>query len=554
MAPVTIHIRNTLTIAASPTTTTAPGVDTEPRTPPPPPRAAVARFKQGLPRVDSRYHEPLSSLADSSEAFEFDQNAREHRKETAPSAATPVATAPSTPRPIHLLDLPQELLCSIAMESGFFGALALMYSCRSLHSLLSDSSSWHDYLRKSWRLRPVNSMSAPVTHTPPPTPSSNHGMHRSGSVGWDEEDMEWVAGPVDVIENEIVVDTKLHTFDHLVFGVWDDGDADGATVVEDDKKKGSARTRRVVEGLEQSQADDSASVRSNTSVTSTGTSRPLSIYFEHKAFSEHMDFIGGVKLRVAQAGLVLDTAFFDHRETLPCYMLDVQRKRAEGLLPPTLPSPNTLTSLAASPVPPGPDDASPASPPSPSSPFEFDPSTSLPRCTITSPSTPSFKIIPPPRINSTFITIPSSNALSPSYSTPSSSITGGVRIDHSCPSCRHYDNRQVSKSIFVFNEVPFHPRWGREGFSWTYNFPDGNRRVTIRVKPFQSSMLSASSSPVHTATGGGSSSNGGEQGTGGLNLMHLQGTLPWVMVNAVKINGRRLTPSQYQLFRRLVGC
>jgi hypothetical protein len=282
---------------------------------------------------------------------------------------------------IKLLDLPNELIINIAMRSGFFAATTLMKTCNRLHSLLSDPAAWYDYTRN---------------------------------------------GSTDLIESEVTICTKIHTFDHLVFGLWNQSD-------EEEYQEESA-----------SPAAESSSERYEQkpkTVVRKYASDP-SIYFEHLTFSEQYDFLGGVSLSMTPGGLI-NSEFFDHRETLPCYKLALKNAVANGSLPPSAPH---------------------GEPPA------------------------------------------------------------GAKIDHSCEECERYDQRRVLKSIFVFDQVPHHPRWGREGFSWCYEYPDGRRSLRIKIKPFQ----------------------------GVLGYCSVR-DLPSVFVNCVTVNGRQLKGDEYDLFQRLVN-
>lgn len=103
-------------------------------------------------------------------------------------------------------------------------------------------------------------------------------------------------------------------------------------------------------------------------------------------------------------------------------------------------------------------------------------------------------------------------------------ITGGVRISHSCSSCLRYDQKIPTKSIFVYNEVPYQPKWHKMGFEYTYEFADRRRKCIFQVKPFQGVLGYAGAAD-----------------------------LPWVTLNKVVVGGRGLTSVQFELFRRLVN-
>ncbi|KAJ3232458.1 hypothetical protein HDU81_002968 [Chytriomyces hyalinus] len=99
----------------------------------------------------------------------------------------------------------------------------------------------------------------------------------------------------------------------------------------------------------------------------------------------------------------------------------------------------------------------------------------------------------------------------------------GAKIDHSCHECERYNQRSVLKSIFVFDQVPSHPRWGKDGFSWVYSYPDGRRRLRVSITPFQGA-------------------------TGYTNVQDL----PSVYVKKVNVNGVELEGEDWEMFQRLV--
>jgi hypothetical protein len=87
----------------------------------------------------------------------------------------------------------------------------------------------------------------------------------------------------DVIETLVTIETKLHQFDRIVFGEWTKNNMVLPTII-------------------------------------------------HKTFQEEYDFLGGMSL-VAEINGRVGVEFFDHRETLPCYINDVQTRMRNGLLP-----------------------------------------------------------------------------------------------------------------------------------------------------------------------------------------------------------------------------
>ncbi|KAI8611818.1 hypothetical protein BC830DRAFT_1139543 [Chytriomyces sp. MP71] len=251
-----------------------------------------------------------------------------------------------------LLHLPAELQIQIAHRAGFRAAICLMRTCTRLRDILEAPEAWYEYTARA-------------------DCSS------------------------DILETHITITTQIHTFDHLVFGLWDTGDGGGDP----------------------------------------------SVFFEHNAFSEEFDFLGGVAVSMSRAGAVR-SEFFEHREGLRCYRAALETAVVSGALPPSAP-------FGGPPV--------------------------------------------------------------------------GARIDHSCAECTRYDARRILKSIFVFDQLPTNPRWGREGFSWTYDYPDGRRRLTIRIAPFQ----------------------------GALGYTSVR-DLPSVYVQKVNLNGEPMEGEEWDQFQRLV--
>ncbi|KAJ3378125.1 hypothetical protein HDU84_007913 [Entophlyctis sp. JEL0112] len=267
----------------------------------------------------------------------------------------------------NLLELPAEILIKIALMAGFRAATPLMKAHSRFARLLSDPRSWHSY-------------------TADPSSSS------------------------DVVEAHVTVTSKIHTFDHLVFGLWH-------------QEQQTAASKNDTDRIREAHGDDQH------------------VYVEHFTFSEAYDFLGGVELGLSRAGAVV-TRFFDHRETLPCYKRALVTAVADGVLPPTAPS---------------------GEPPA------------------------------------------------------------GAKIDHACRDCAAYSRRTVLKSVFVFDEVPYNPRWGRDGFSWTYEFPDNRRRLRVGIKPYEGSI-------------------------GYSNVRDL----PGVFVSRVLVNGVELVGEEWALFQRVV--
>ncbi|KAJ3274145.1 hypothetical protein HDV01_003428 [Terramyces sp. JEL0728] len=99
---------------------------------------------------------------------------------------------------------------------------------------------------------------------------------------------EYISRTPDTIEVDVSLETSLHSYDQLVFGEW----------------------------------------------TKQGTEMP---YMIHKTFLEQYDFLGGITLNVRNGGKVL-VEYFDHRERLPCYIADVQKRIQQGQLPPIMPT------------------------------------------------------------------------------------------------------------------------------------------------------------------------------------------------------------------------
>ncbi|KAI8835401.1 hypothetical protein BJ741DRAFT_607885 [Chytriomyces cf. hyalinus JEL632] len=144
-----------------------------------------------------------------------------------------------------LLDLPTELIVKIAHYSGFIAATRLMRSHGHLHALLNTPAAWHAYM---------------------------HDAHSSS----------------DIVESHVQICTKIHTFDHLVFGTWNNGNSEP------------------------------------------------SVYFEHFTFNEAFDFLGGVEMGVSRSGMTT-SACFEHREALACYQKALMEAVRAGALPPSAP-------------------------------------------------------------------------------------------------------------------------------------------------------------------------------------------------------------------------
>ncbi|KAJ3241262.1 hypothetical protein HDU81_001247 [Chytriomyces hyalinus] len=144
-----------------------------------------------------------------------------------------------------LLDMPTELIIKFAHYSGFIAATRLMNSHEHLCAMLNTPAAWHAY-----------------THDA-----------RSSS---------------DLVESHVQICTKIHTFDHLVFGTWNNGH------------------------------------------------RESSVYFEHFTFNEAFDFLGGVEMRVSRSGQIT-SARFEHREALACYQNALVEAVRVGALPPSAP-------------------------------------------------------------------------------------------------------------------------------------------------------------------------------------------------------------------------
>ncbi|KAJ1536564.1 hypothetical protein HK405_015153 [Cladochytrium tenue] len=182
-----------------------------------------------------------------------------------------------------LLDLPNELLVSIAMRAGFASAITLAVANRRLYNLLMDPASWHDYAR------PGSSVSA------------------------------------ERIESVVTICSKVHSFDHLVFGLWP-----AAPETEDGGDGSTAATET------EDNADPARRLSSTPSAVAAAAGTDPRVYFEHLAFNEQYDFLGGVALHMSAVGHV-SADFFPHRESLPCYQRALRAAVAAGTLPPSAP-------------------------------------------------------------------------------------------------------------------------------------------------------------------------------------------------------------------------
>ncbi|KAH6582341.1 hypothetical protein BASA50_002505 [Batrachochytrium salamandrivorans] len=341
-------------------------------------RPVTPLLESGLPSTihSSRSHQ--SGILDDTAAYQISSMGHD----------TQYHATVSNEHSIHLSSLPAEIICNIAMRAGFFGALLLSQASSRLHVLLSSPSSWVSYKLLT----------------------SDH------------------------ITNTITVVTKVHTFDHLVFGDWHAH----SSISDSNKDKDDAEP---------------------------------DVFFMHRTFLEQFDFLGGISFRMDPGGLATAN-FFEHREHLSCYIDDMQLRVQNGIVPPPL-APYTA----------------PPSPPPPS---------------IVSATTPTEE-----------------NALESLMPLPiHTSPTGGARIQHSCPSCEYYDTQKVRRSIFVFDQVPLHPTWAKDGVTYQHAYKDSKRTLLVTVKPSSGRMF--------------------------------QDDLPVVTLNRLEINGTKLNPNYYSLFLKLV--
>ncbi|TPX34433.1 hypothetical protein SeMB42_g07319 [Synchytrium endobioticum] len=166
--------------------------------------------------------------------------------------------------------MPTELIIMICTMAGFTPTLTLAMTCTRMHAIVMNPAAWHDY----------------TTYTP------------------------------DVIESRIAIVTKLSTFDHLLFGEWPrPADAAGGRGMRLQSCDSAATL-----------TDEYTSTSTSTTSTSTSTSTTCkarttkTLFFEHRAFADHFDFLGGVELNVWDDGNV-GIDFFDHVEQLPCQQL-----------------------------------------------------------------------------------------------------------------------------------------------------------------------------------------------------------------------------------------
>ncbi|KAJ3216132.1 hypothetical protein HK099_006004 [Clydaea vesicula] len=266
---------------------------------------------------------------------------------------------------LNFLNLPAEIQADIAMLSGFFGAIAMRGTCKKLFELLNNRRSWYSYTRS--RILKQKSME--------------------------------ILSSVDEIVNTVTIVTKIHTFDHLIFGEW---------------KK------------------------------SLDSEENPTIFFEHRAFS---DKYGGLKINLSKGGLINDSDFFDHRESLPCYVEYVKNQMSE---------------------------------------------------------------------------VETENGFFQEQVVPST--IGGIRVDHSCEKCEGYDLKEPFNSIFIFDQIPSNLNWKNDGFTYVHEFKDKSRKLVFNVIPYKNTA-------------------------GFTNLEEL----PWVTVNSIRINDRKLNSHQFELFKRLAN-
>lgn len=179
----------------------------------------------------------------------------------------------------------------------------------------------------------------------------------------------------DDVSYTVTITTKLNSFDHLIFGTWN--------------KK---------------------------------------LFFSHKTFNERLDHLGGIT--VSNEHGMLQTEYFDHRETLECYFRDIHDQTLAGALPPVL---NPVLEEIIADI------------------------TGLGQIE--------------PRITPTFNT----------------RSIGGQRIAHSCVKCSDYDSQVVLKDIFILDQIPVNPTWQTDGFSEILELKDGTR-VNFRVMQVHSAF------------------------------------------------------------------
>ncbi|KAJ3159918.1 hypothetical protein HDU86_001182 [Geranomyces michiganensis] len=111
-----------------------------------------------------------SAAARAAEPSPLIRNTREIKDSTAE------IVKPPQPQVCHFEQLPTELVCAIAMRSGFFAALTLMQTSRRFYNLLSHRDAWANYM--------------------------------------DPRACD------DSVESSVVIMTKLSMFDQLSFGTW----------------------------------------------------------------------------------------------------------------------------------------------------------------------------------------------------------------------------------------------------------------------------------------------------------------------------------------------
>ncbi|KAJ3178964.1 hypothetical protein HDU87_003233 [Geranomyces variabilis] len=134
----------------------------------------LAISDRGMDRV--RWASLHDRAASAAEPAPLIRNTRELIEPPPETVVVAVAVVEQQPQQCHFDSLPTELVCAIAMRSGFFAASTLMQASRRFYNLLSHRDAWADYM----------------------DPRASD----------------------DLVESSVVIMTKLSMFDQLVFGTW----------------------------------------------------------------------------------------------------------------------------------------------------------------------------------------------------------------------------------------------------------------------------------------------------------------------------------------------
>lgn len=157
---------------------------------------------------------------------------------------------------MHFVNLPVEIIAQIAMTAGFRESVALGLTCKYLYRLLLGDECgrvWKDYSNTTF----------------------------------------------DRVCIDIPVETRVHRFDHFVFGEWSD--------FSKDKLAGRSRQDSAVNLSNSSERDD----------------RGLTLFMQHESMNRRseLDFLGGMAFKFSSKERnLIQVTFFESPRHLPCYL------------------------------------------------------------------------------------------------------------------------------------------------------------------------------------------------------------------------------------------